>query len=46
MMAGHDHVVTGSWRNKLQTAAAGVLPDAMAAKVHRSMTEPHEDSRA
>jgi short-subunit dehydrogenase len=43
MMAGDDHVVTG-WRNKLQTAAAGVLPDAMAAKVHRSMTEPHESS--
>ncbi len=44
MMAGQDHVVTGSWRNKLQTAAAGVLPDATAAKVHRSMTEPHEDA--
>ena len=42
MMAGDDHVVTG-WRNKLQSAAAGVLPDAMAAKVHRSMTEPPED---
>ncbi|MEV7398087.1 SDR family NAD(P)-dependent oxidoreductase [Aeromicrobium sp. NPDC092404] len=39
MMAGDDHVVTG-WRNKLQSAAAGVLPDAVAAKVHRSMTEP------
>ena len=43
MMAGDDHVVTG-WRNKLQSAAAGVLPDAMAAKVHRSMTEPPEES--
>lgn len=44
MLAGDDHVVTGSWRNRLQTAASGVLPDAMAAKVHRSMTEPPRDS--
>jgi short-subunit dehydrogenase len=44
MMAGDDHVVTGSWRTKLQTAAAGVLPDAVAAKVHRSMTEPPDAS--
>ena len=40
MMSGDDHVVTGTWRNKVQLAAASVLPDAMAAKVHRSMTEP------
>jgi len=46
MMSGDDHVVPGSWRNRLQTAAAGVLPDAMAAKVHRSMTEPPDDSGA
>jgi short-subunit dehydrogenase len=44
MMAGDAHVVTGSWRNKVQSAAAGVLPDAMAAKVHRTMTEPPDDS--
>ena len=43
MMSGDDHVVTG-WRNKMQAAAAGVLPDAMAAKVHRSMTEPPDDA--
>ena len=46
MMAGDDHVVPGSWRNRLQTAAAGLLPDAMAAKVHRSMTEPPDDPGA
>lgn len=45
MMAGDDHVVTGSWRNMVQSAAV-VLPDAMAAKVHRSMTEPPEDPGA
>ena len=44
MMAGDDHVVTGSWRNKVQSAAALVLPDAMAAKVHRSMTEPPDSA--
>ena len=43
MMSGDDHVVTG-WRNKMQAAAAGVLPDAVAAKVHRSMTEPPDDA--
>ena len=46
MMSGNDHVITGSWRNKVQSAAAAVLPDTMAAKVHRSMTEPPDDSRA
>lgn len=44
MMSGDDHVVPGSWRNKVQSAAAGVLPDTMAAKVHRSMTEPPDDA--
>lgn len=44
MLAGDDHIVTGSWRNKVQSAAAGVLPDAMSAKVHRAMTEPPDDA--
>ena len=43
MMSGDDQLLTG-WRNKMQAAAAGVLPDAMAAKVHRSMTEPPDDA--
>jgi short-subunit dehydrogenase len=46
LLAGDDHVVAGSWRNKLQTAAAAVLPDAVAAKVHRSMTEPPKSDEA
>lgn len=44
MLAGDDHVVTGSWRNRMQSVATGVMPDAMAARVHRSMTEPPDDA--
>lgn len=40
MMAGDDHVVAGSWKNRAQTAAGTLLPDAVKAKVHRRMTEP------
>lgn len=39
MMAGKDQIVTG-WRNKLQAAAAHVLPAEMAAEQHRKMAEP------
>src|SRR3954453_6953913 len=40
LMAGKDHVVTGGWKNKAQTAAAKVLPETMKAKMHARMTEP------
>lgn len=40
MMAGRDHVVAGSASTKLQGAVAGVLPDPLARKAHRSMSEP------
>jgi uncharacterized protein len=40
LMAGRDHVVAGSLRNTVQAAAAGVLPDALAARLHGSMTRP------
>jgi uncharacterized protein len=40
LMAGKDHVVAGSALNRLQTAAAKVLPDTAKARVHRTMTEP------
>jgi hypothetical protein len=39
-MAGKDHIVAGSLKNKLQAAAAHVVPDPAVAEMHRSMAEP------
>ena len=39
MMAGKGHVVSGL-SNKLQVAAAGVVPQSMLAEQHRKMAEP------
>ena len=40
MLAGEDHVVAGSFKNKVQVAAAGVLPDTAAAAMHGQMSKP------
>lgn len=40
LMAGKDHVVAGSWRNRAQTMASNVLPETAKARTHASMTEP------
>jgi uncharacterized protein len=40
LMAGKDHVVAGSLRNKAQTAAAKVLPETTRAKTQARLTEP------
>jgi short-subunit dehydrogenase len=40
LMAGKDHVVAGSLKNKVQVAASRVLPDPVKAKLQRSATEP------
>ena len=40
LMAGKERVVAGSLKNKLQVAAARVLPDRAAAQMHRRMAEP------
>jgi hypothetical protein len=40
LMAGKDHVVAGSFKNKLQSFAGDVLPDQMVAGMHRQMSEP------
>lgn len=40
MMAGKDHVVAGSFKNKVQATMAHVLPDSMVANIHRQMSEP------
>jgi short-subunit dehydrogenase len=40
LMAGDDHVVAGSLRNKAQAVAGRVLPDPLKARATRTMTEP------
>jgi uncharacterized protein len=40
MMAGKDHVVAGSLKNKLQAAAGYALPDPLVAKAHAGMSAP------
>jgi len=40
LMAGKDHVVAGSFKNKVQAAMAHVLPDSVLAEMHRKQAEP------
>ncbi len=40
MMAGKDHVVAGSFTNKVQSVMAHVLPEPMKAQQHRKQAEP------
>ncbi len=40
LMAGKDHVVAGSLKNKMQAAATKVMPEQMKAEMHRGMAEP------
>jgi short-subunit dehydrogenase len=40
LMAGKDHVVAGSLKNKVQAAASRVLPETAKAKVQAQQTEP------
>ncbi len=40
LMAGKDHVVAGSIKNKMETVAGHVIPDTTKAEIHRSMSEP------
>jgi short-subunit dehydrogenase len=45
MMAGKDHVVAGSLKNKLQSAAAQVMPEPVKAAAHAKLTEPGSGQR-
>jgi uncharacterized protein len=45
LMAGEDHVVAGSFKNKVQATMAHVLPDTMTAEMHRKQAEPLPDKR-
>ncbi len=40
LMAGKDHVVAGSFKNKVEAAAGHLLPDPLVAAQHRKMSEP------
>jgi hypothetical protein len=40
LMAGKDHIVAGSFKNKVQAAAGHGLPDTAMAAQHRKMSEP------
>lgn len=40
LMAGKDHVVAGSFKNKLQAAAGYALPDPLVAKAHAGQSAP------
>lgn len=44
-MAGKDHVVAGSSKNKLQTAMAKVLPGRVSAAVHGRMVKRQDAPR-
>lgn len=45
LMAGKDHVVAGSFKNKLQSVAGHVLPDPTMAEMHRKQSEPGSANR-
>jgi short-subunit dehydrogenase len=45
LMAGKDHIVAGSFMNKLQTVAAHILPDTVMAELHRKQSEPGTASK-
>jgi short-subunit dehydrogenase len=45
LLAGKDHVVAGSLKNKIQTTASGMIPDRAAAAMHRRMSEPGSGSQ-
>ncbi|TDQ00909.1 SDR family NAD(P)-dependent oxidoreductase [Labedaea rhizosphaerae] len=45
MMKGTDHVVAGSFFNKVQSVAGHLLPDPLLAAVHRRMTMPGSGRR-
>ncbi len=40
LMEGKDHVIAGSFRNKVQATIAHVLPDTLTAEIHRHSAQP------
>lgn len=43
LMSGEDHVVAGSFKNKVQATMAHVLADTVTAEMHRKQAEPAPD---
>ena len=44
-MSGEDHVVAGSFKNKVQATMAHVLPDTLTAEMHRKQAETPTNKR-
>lgn len=40
LMDGKDHIVAGSFKNRVQATLSHVLPDTVTADIHRKLTEP------
>ena len=40
LMAGKNHIVAGSLKNKVQVLGTSVLPDTAKAAIHAKLTEP------
>jgi short-subunit dehydrogenase len=45
LMAGKDHIVAGSAKNKVQAMAGHILPDPTIAEMHRKQSEPGSGSK-
>jgi len=45
LMAGKDHVVAGSFKNRVQSTLAQVTPDTIKAEQHRKLSEPGSASK-
>ena len=45
LMAGKDHFVAGSFKNKVQSTMAQVTPDKVTAEMHRKLSEPGSASK-
>lgn len=43
LMSGKDHVVAGSFKNKVQATMAHILPDTVTADLHRKQAKPVPD---
>ena len=45
LMNGDDHVVAGSFMNKVQAFATNLIPDTLTAEMHRKLAEPGSASK-
>jgi short-subunit dehydrogenase len=46
LMAGKDHVVAGSFMNKVMSTAGKILPEKLNSKLHRKLSEPGSGRKA